>query len=85
MGHAGLAFHLHVLIGMALFTLWPFTRLVRPARGWAPVQPETRAPPKVTAPETPHLGDLAEYRWAGGFGSVHGIVVPESSTRSVTA
>jgi nitrate reductase gamma subunit len=28
MSHAGLAFHLHTLIGMALFALWPFTRLV---------------------------------------------------------
>ncbi|MEU5266762.1 respiratory nitrate reductase subunit gamma [Amycolatopsis sp. NPDC021455] len=28
MSHAGFAFHLHVLIGMALFALWPFTRLV---------------------------------------------------------
>ncbi|MEU0535501.1 respiratory nitrate reductase subunit gamma [Amycolatopsis tolypomycina] len=28
MSRAGLAFHLHVLIGMALFALWPFTRLV---------------------------------------------------------
>jgi nitrate reductase gamma subunit len=28
MSHAGLAFHLHVLIGMALFVIWPFTRLV---------------------------------------------------------
>lgn len=28
MAHAGLAFHLHVLIGLALFALWPFTRLV---------------------------------------------------------
>ena len=25
---AGLAFQLHALIGMALFALWPFTRLV---------------------------------------------------------
>jgi len=28
MSRAGLAFQLHALIGMALFTLWPFTRLV---------------------------------------------------------
>ncbi|MET7990871.1 respiratory nitrate reductase subunit gamma [Amycolatopsis sp. NPDC005232] len=28
MSHAGFAFHLHVLIGMALFVIWPFTRLV---------------------------------------------------------
>ena len=28
MSRAGLAFHLHVLVGMALFALWPFTRLV---------------------------------------------------------
>lgn len=28
MTKAGLAFQLHTLIGMALFTLWPFTRLV---------------------------------------------------------
>jgi nitrate reductase gamma subunit len=28
MSEAGLAFHVHVLIGLALFTLWPFTRLV---------------------------------------------------------
>ncbi|MDX3189718.1 respiratory nitrate reductase subunit gamma [Streptomyces sp. MN03-5084-2B] len=28
MSRAGFAFHLHVLIGMALFALWPFTRLV---------------------------------------------------------
>jgi len=28
MSHAGFAFHLHVLIGMALFMIWPFTRLV---------------------------------------------------------
>jgi nitrate reductase gamma subunit len=28
MSRAGLAFHLHTLIGMALFALWPFTRLV---------------------------------------------------------
>jgi nitrate reductase gamma subunit len=28
MRHAGLAFHLHTLIGMLLFALWPFTRLV---------------------------------------------------------
>jgi nitrate reductase gamma subunit len=28
MSRAGLAFQLHTLIGMALFTLWPFTRLV---------------------------------------------------------
>jgi nitrate reductase gamma subunit len=28
MSHAGLAFQLHTLIGMVLFALWPFTRLV---------------------------------------------------------
>ena len=28
MRHAGLAFHLHTLIGMLLFAIWPFTRLV---------------------------------------------------------
>jgi nitrate reductase gamma subunit len=28
MSHAGLAFHLHTLIGMLLFAIWPFTRLV---------------------------------------------------------
>ncbi|WP_214407031.1 respiratory nitrate reductase subunit gamma [Pseudonocardia lacus] len=28
MSHAGTAFHLHTLVGMALFALWPFTRLV---------------------------------------------------------
>ena len=28
MSRAGLAFQLHALIGMALFTIWPFTRLV---------------------------------------------------------
>ncbi|WIV53888.1 respiratory nitrate reductase subunit gamma [Amycolatopsis nalaikhensis] len=28
MSHAGFAFQLHVLAGMALFVLWPFTRLV---------------------------------------------------------
>ena len=28
MSRAGLAFQLHALIGMALFALWPFTRLV---------------------------------------------------------
>ena len=28
MSHAGLAFQLHTLIGMLLFALWPFTRLV---------------------------------------------------------
>lgn len=28
MAQAGLVFHVHVLIGMALFALWPFTRLV---------------------------------------------------------
>ena len=28
MSQAGLAFQLHALIGMALFTIWPFTRLV---------------------------------------------------------
>lgn len=28
MSRAGLAFHIHVLIAMALFALWPFTRLV---------------------------------------------------------
>ena len=28
MSHAGFAFHLHVLVGMALFAIWPFTRLV---------------------------------------------------------
>jgi nitrate reductase gamma subunit len=28
MSRAGLAFHLHALLGMALFTIWPFTRLV---------------------------------------------------------
>ncbi|MEV6878295.1 respiratory nitrate reductase subunit gamma [Amycolatopsis sp. NPDC051128] len=28
MSHAGFAFHLHVLIGMVLFAIWPFTRLV---------------------------------------------------------
>jgi nitrate reductase gamma subunit len=28
MRHAGLAFHLHILIGMLLFAIWPFTRLV---------------------------------------------------------
>jgi nitrate reductase gamma subunit len=28
MAHAGLAFHVHVLIAMALFASWPFTRLV---------------------------------------------------------
>ncbi|RTL69074.1 MAG: respiratory nitrate reductase subunit gamma [Pseudonocardiaceae bacterium] len=28
MAGAGLAFHVHVLIGMALFAIWPFTRLV---------------------------------------------------------
>jgi nitrate reductase gamma subunit len=28
MSHAGLAFQLHALIGMLLFALWPFTRLV---------------------------------------------------------
>jgi nitrate reductase gamma subunit len=28
MSAAGLAFHVHVLVGLALFALWPFTRLV---------------------------------------------------------
>lgn len=28
MSHAGIAFQLHALIGMALFAIWPFTRLV---------------------------------------------------------
>jgi nitrate reductase gamma subunit len=28
MSHAGLAFQLHTLIGMVLFAIWPFTRLV---------------------------------------------------------
>ena len=28
MASASLAFHIHTLIGMALFALWPFTRLV---------------------------------------------------------
>jgi len=28
MAAAGLAFQLHTLIGMLLFTIWPFTRLV---------------------------------------------------------
>ena len=28
MSRAGLAFQLHALVGMALFTIWPFTRLV---------------------------------------------------------
>ncbi|WP_103381122.1 respiratory nitrate reductase subunit gamma [Pseudonocardia dioxanivorans] len=28
MADAGLAFHIHTLIGMALFAIWPFTRLV---------------------------------------------------------
>jgi nitrate reductase gamma subunit len=36
MSHAGLAFQLHTLIGMALFALWPFTRLVHAFT--APVQ-----------------------------------------------
>jgi len=36
MGRAGLAFQLHALIGMALFALWPFTRLVHAFT--APVQ-----------------------------------------------
>jgi nitrate reductase gamma subunit len=29
MSDAGLAFQLHALIGMALFAIWPFTRLVQ--------------------------------------------------------
>jgi nitrate reductase gamma subunit len=28
MSDSGLAFQLHTLIGMALFAIWPFTRLV---------------------------------------------------------
>ena len=36
MSRAGLAFQLHALIGMALFALWPFTRLVHAFT--APVQ-----------------------------------------------
>ena len=28
MSRSGLAFQLHTLIGMALFAIWPFTRLV---------------------------------------------------------
>ena len=36
MSQAGLAFQLHALIGMALFALWPFTRLVHAFT--APVQ-----------------------------------------------
>jgi nitrate reductase gamma subunit len=36
MSSAGLAFQLHALIGMALFTIWPFTRLVHAFT--APVQ-----------------------------------------------
>jgi nitrate reductase gamma subunit len=36
MSRAGLAFQLHALIGIALFALWPFTRLVHAFT--APVQ-----------------------------------------------
>ena len=36
MSRAGLAFQLHTLIGMALFAIWPFTRLVHAFT--APVQ-----------------------------------------------
>jgi nitrate reductase gamma subunit len=36
MSHAGLAFQLHTLIGMLLFAIWPFTRLVHAFT--APVQ-----------------------------------------------
>ena len=36
MSRAGLAFQLHALIGMTLFALWPFTRLVHAFS--APVQ-----------------------------------------------
>jgi len=59
MSHAGFAFHLHVLIGMALFALWPFTRLVHVwsaplAYLWRPyVLYRARRGPAPTPPPAP--------------------------------